>query len=435
MSLSEAFRNAMTRLEVPSNARLLIAVSGGVDSMALLYLAKAEAYKVTAAHANFKLRGEASNADQLLVEKTCTDLSIPVFTKILKIDKSVENVQIRAREQRYLWFDELMVSESFDFLLTAHHQNDRIETFFINLLRGSGIKGLKSIPETTDKLIRPLLHFEKSELTAFAKKNGIIWREDVSNASTDYLRNTLRHGIVHTFSELAPSANANFAKSMDFLEQADAYFEKEANRFLNRLPSKNGILEIDENTWNGLFKSKPLHKYVFQNLGFEPSQLAQLEMLGQSQSGRFVEGTSYKIYHDRETFLAEPIGEISELPIEIYPEAGSIHEPIALEWDKIYTFSGFEKNSNYAYLDFERLGFPLLLRKWKPGDRFQPLGMKGTKKVSDFLTDLKLSIPEKNKTYVIESEGLICWVVGLRIAENFRVRETERPYLQLKYKA
>ena len=433
MNQPDAFRQNMDRLGVSLEARLLVAVSGGLDSVCLLHLLKNAGYNIAAAHANFKLRGEASELDQALVKDICEKNQIPFFTKVLKIDKKKENVQLKARELRYEWFSELMDSEEFDYLVTAHHLNDRIETFFINLLRGSGIKGLKSIPQKTDRILRPLLLIEKSDLKDFASANKWEWREDASNATDDYLRNTIRHGIAETFSKLSPSANENFGKSIEFLSEADAYFEKEAKEFLENLPRKGDTISIEESVWNKLFNSKPLHKYVLENLGFAPHQFDQLENFAESQSGRFIEGEKYRMYRDRKSFLAEPINETEFLKVEIPSEPGRIDNPISLEWEKLTEISGLQKNNNLAYLDFSKLGFPLILRKWKPGDRFQPLGMKGQKKISDFLTDLKLSVPQKNNTYVVETNGEICWVVGWRIADKFRIREKGQSCFLIKY--
>ena len=433
MNLPDTFQQKMNHLGVSFEANLLVAVSGGLDSVCLLHLLKNAGYKVSAAHANFKLRGDASDRDEALVKQICEEKDIPFLTKTLHIDKKKENVQLKARELRYDWFADLMDAKGFDYLVTAHHLNDRIETFFMNLLRGSGVKGLKSIPEKTDRIIRPLLAIEKSQLKTYAEENKYLWREDASNATDDYLRNEIRHGIAESFSNLSPSANENFAKSIEFLNEADAYFEKKARDFLQALPGKGETILIGESVWNQLFHSKPLHKYVLEKLGFTPNQFDQLERFGESQSGRFIEGELYRIYRDRESFLVEPINKIEISEVEINPESGRLDTPVSLEWEKLAGISKVSKSNNLAYLDFSKLKFPLILRKWKSGDRFQPLGMKGSKKISDFLTDLKFSIPEKNHTYVVESGGEICWVVGCRIADKFRVRNQNNPCFLIKY--
>ncbi len=433
MSLPEAFQQNMNRLEVSPASRLLVAVSGGLDSICLVHLLKNAGYTISVAHANFKLRGEASDLDEAFVKEICEEKDIPFLTKTLHIDKEKENVQLKARELRYDWFADLMDTKGFDYLITAHHLNDRIETFFMNLLRGSGVKGLKSIPEKTDRILRPLLAIEKSQLKTYAEENKYLWREDASNATDDYLRNEIRHGIAESFSNLSPSANENFGKSIEFLNEADAYFEKKATDFLQALPGKGETILIGESVWNQLFHSKPLHKYVLEKLGFTPNQFDQLERFAESQSGRFIEGELYRIYRDRESFLAEPINKIEVSEVEIPSETGSIDFPISLEWQKLIRISEFQENTNLAYLDFSKLKFPLILRKWKQGDRFQPLGMKGKKKISDFLTDLKLSIPQKNNTYVVESDDEICWVVGCRIADKFRVREYSQTCFLIEY--
>lgn len=433
MNLPEAFLQRMEHLGVKPESRLLVAVSGGVDSISLLHLAKSAGYAVVAAHANFRLRNEASDADQVLVEETCSKLDIPVYSKILEVDAATDNVQVSARELRYTWFYELLDREGCDYLLTAHHRNDRIETFFINLLRGSGIKGLRSIPEKSGAIIRPLLHIEKSMLTAYAKKYGLEWREDLSNESDDYLRNAIRHGLAHIFSDLSNTANDNLEKSMDFLTEADAYFEKESDRIIQAFPKKNGLMTISDSTWNSLHEARPLYKYVFEKLGFLPAQLEELARLRDSQSGRFVSGSRYKIYRDRKGFILEPLKESETREIEICSDQGIVKEPLELEWQKMDSVSELDRGSNTAYLNYRKLKFPLKVRKWRVGDRFQPLGMKGQKKISEFLTDLKLSVPQKERVYVVESTGEICWVVGHRIGEKFRVKNSDDPCFIIEY--
>ncbi len=427
------FRKKMRELGIQSDTPLLIAVSGGMDSIVLLHLAVNAGHNVAVAHVNFKLRGAESDADQDFVKGVCKDFNIPFYTEVLKVNKGKDNVQIVARNLRYNWFETLCEKNGFEFVLTAHHQDDRIETFFINLLRGSGITGLRSIPEKNENILRPILQFSKSELLAYAEKSEISWREDASNKETDYLRNKIRHGIAKNFSELSDSANANLARSIDFLTEANQYFENTAAVFIHSLIVEEGVYSISEEKWDFLFGAKPLHKYVLEFFGFRSDQFEALRTFGESQSGRRMEGERYMIYRDRNQFVLEPKQDVSDLEIPINSPDGEIKSPIQLKWETSQN-QEYTPNSdpNLAFLNFDELKFPLLLRKWRDGDKFIPLGMPGSKKVSDFLTDQKLSIPQKNKTYILESAGEICWVVGMRIDDRFKSVENQKSTFMVK---
>lgn len=421
MSLINRYHAVLNSLKVTQKNKVLIAVSGGVDSMVLLRLSANVGLKIAAAHVNFKLRDDESNKDEAFVKEICQSLNIPLFSAIKPIDKNKENVQVAAREARYEWFDEVCDNENFDFVFTAHHQDDKIETFFMHLIRGSGIKGLRSIPQQTGRILRPLLDFSKEEIIAFAKENNVKWREDATNQETDYLRNKIRHGLAKDFSQLADFANQNLMRSIDYIQEAHLYFENQANRFIHSLEQRDELYFITDQKWNRLFEKKPLHKYVFDQFGFEAQQLAALEAFGESQTGKKMQSQIFKIYRDRNQFVIQPILEKQKVEIPIHTPQGELQKPIFLKWhSQKKAKSALHTQNHIAALALEKLKFPLLLRNWTSGDKFMPLGMKGKKKVSDFLTDLKLSIPEKEKVMVIESAGEICWIVGLRIDQRFK---------------
>lgn len=432
MQLIDDFRKKMRALGACRDSALLVAVSGGVDSMALLHLAVQSGYRVEAAHANFKLRGADSDADQKLVEEVCRHYGILCHTKTLPIDKAHENVQLRARELRYSWFRQLTTSRKLDFLLTAHHLDDRIETFFMHLLRGSGVKGLKSIPSKTGNILRPLIAFEKSELLAYAGKEGLKWREDSSNASDDYLRNTIRHGIAQDFASLAPSAKSNLSRSIDFLAEADRKFEAEADAFIHKLPVIRGLIQLKDSAWRHMFSNPPLHKYILETWGFTAGQLQEVEQLETSQPGRFVESSTHRIYRDRNSFIIEPLADYGDAVIRITSDSGSLDAPLPLVWQPITSVTDQPKGAHIALLNKSALQFPLVLRKWQPGDRFRPSGMRGSKKLSDYLIDLKLSLPEKNRVYVLVSGDEICWVAGYRVDERYAAKPGNTNILRIE---
>lgn len=427
MKLLERFQEKMESLGIQADSRLLVAVSGGADSMVLLHLTVNGGYNTSVAHANFKLRDTESDEDENFVKQACIDINVPLYTEILRVDKKHENVQIAARKVRYDWFEKLCESHGFEYILTAHHLNDRIETFFIHLLRGSGVKGLRSIPEKNENILRPILDFSKEEILAYAKTINIAWREDATNKETDYLRNKIRHGLAVDFSKLSESADANLAKSMDFLTEANQYFQRTAKAFIGLLKVDRGVYYIPENQWDNLFHQKPLHKYVFDVFGFLPDQLDALSQFGESQSGKQMQSDSYVVYRDRNQFVIEPIQKGFPVEIPIHLPEGEIKLPIHVKWKTIQNATRLPKlNPKSAILNFDKLKFPLVMRSWKPGDKFIPLGMKGSKKISDFLTDQKLSVPEKNKILVLETDGKICWIAGMRIDESYKYERGDK---------
>jgi len=431
MKLSGSFEQTLHNLGIEKKHHMLIAVSGGIDSMVLTQLTHAAGFFISVAHVNFHLRGADSDADKTLVSDFCRGRNIPFFSKSLPIDKTTakDGVQAEARRLRYAWFDELKKQINFDYLFTAHHQNDQIETLFINLLRGAGLKGLKSIPARNGYIIRPLLQFSKEQILAFAKKENIPWRADLSNDSDDYLRNRIRHGLAEEFGKLAPHANENASKSMQYLAEADAWLKESAREFisLNTDPLENANFRISIATTRKLWEFPALGKYVLDAWELEADQLEALRQLAESQTGKMIVGKSNRIFRDRDFFVFSAHRQEKSPSLEINTVSGAISDPIKLTWEIHDVLGNPDKSDpNKAALDRATLQFPLTLRHWLPGDRFVPYGMVGSKKVSDFLTDLKLAIPEKENVFVLLSGTEICWVVGLRIDDRFKLVENTK---------
>jgi tRNA(Ile)-lysidine synthase len=433
MNLEEKFKANLDRLGVPKGELVLIAVSGGVDSMVLLNLAKRAGLKPMAAHANFKLRDVESEADEAFVKAGCEALNIPVFTKTLSLKGLSSDIQGRARKLRYHWFSELTEENSIPLIFTAHHLDDRLETFFINFLRGTGLKGLKSIPERNIRVHRPLLSFRKKELTAYAKEKRIEWRDDSSNEKDVYLRNRIRQQVIPVLENLDEKAVELAGRSLEFLAEADTYFKRAAGKFISKLETDGFVCKIYDDDWDSLFDNPPLHKYVFEELGFEPGQLEQLENLKTSESGRKVIGKRFTAFRDRGAYLLKvnSVETVTSVLVE-NGDSGEIEDPISMIWQRAKFPKEFKPNSNEAWLMAEKLRFPLELRLWSNGDKFVPFGMKGSKKVSDFLIDAKISIPEKERTYVLVSEGEICWLIGHRIDGRYKLNKGEADAIHFK---
>jgi len=435
MELLQRYKTELAELNVNGNDKVLIAASGGLDSMVLLDLSCRVGLKIVVAHVNYNKRGEDSLKDEQLVREYClkNKLSFESISVEQSLDNSKDGFQAEARKFRYAWFEKLRGDCGCDFIFTAHHLNDRIETLFINLLRGAGLKGLKSIPRKKGKIRRPLLSFERIELEKYADEQELPWRQDMSNFSDKYLRNKIRLGLTKEFKDLSARSEQNAGKSMDFLAEADGYFQELAKSRIQEFNSSNGIIAIEDDQWNQLFREKPLHKYVFDELGFYPEQLNRLEHFQKSQSGKKIEGRSSMVYRDRERFLIEKIDESQIEIFHVMSPEGKIEKPIQLSWQIVKNVNTSElKNPNLAYLNLSKLSFPLTLRPWEDGDRFKPYGMSGNKKLSDFLIDIKLSTPEKNNTYVLLSGSEIVWVVGYRVSEDYAVHDADKAIIRFE---
>lgn len=422
MKLLKQFAFEMNKHGISPDAKLLVAVSGGIDSMVMINAISSQYPSVSVAHVNFELRGAESDGDEQFVRNYCKENDIPIFVKHLPIDKNkIKNgVQEAARSLRYQWFEELRSANGFDYIVTGHHAQDRLETFFMNLTRGAGVQGLKSIPGKAKYLLRPFLKILKTDIEEYARTERVGWRADSSNAKLDYLRNRVRQGLIGEFSGLSATANAQASLSLDYLTEADSFFQRATERIVDGYKKKGRCIFISDADWKHLFDEPPLHKYVFDTLGFTPDRLGQLKELAEKQSGRMVEGNGVVVYRNRAGFVIDTQPEKVIAAVEIENGEGMISEPAFITWRKIEGNYAMKAKAEKALLDLSKLNFPLTLRPWKPGDYFHPVGLKGKKKISDLLTDLKLSIPEKKDVLVLESKGEICWVVGFRIDERFQ---------------
>ena len=409
-----------------ADAPVLLAVSGGLDSMVLANLAKMLGWQFAVAHCNFKLREAASDLDEAFVADWCNSHEVPYFAKTFDLRAHKGSIQLEARKVRYAWFLELMQG-GYRYLATAHHLDDAIETFLINLSRGTGIDGLTSIPEINGSIVRPLLPFSKDSLEAFAKKQGINWREDASNSSRDYQRNKMRHDVVPKLKENTPNFALNFQKTQSFLGLSalmlDNYADDLKKRFL--LPKDDGFtISIV-----ALKELSPLEGYLhllFKSFGF--TQWKDLQNLLDTQSGKEVHSSTHRLIKDREFLLLVPIMASSQVVYSIPDSEDNIHQPIALSFEEV---SGIEKrNERTIYVDKETLNYPLKLRKWKIGDYFYPLGMQGSKKVAKFFKDEKLNTLEKESQWLLCSGDAIIWIVGRRLDDRFKVGPTTQKILK-----
>ena len=414
--------------------KVLLAVSGGLDSMVLLHLFQQLHYEIGVAHCNFQLRGLESVEDQNFIQNYAEANSLPIFITQFDTQAFAQNyklsIQVAARELRYNWFYELLEIHNFDYVLTAHHADDNLETFIINLSRGTGLDGLTGIPEQNDKVIRPLLAFSRQEIEAYAKQNAIQWREDSSNASDKYLRNKIRHDVVPILKELNTDFIASFQKTQEYLQQAQVMVE-DASIMVYQQVAK----EVGEEIHFDLKKLKPLpnyKSYLYQWLReFGFSAWDDVYDLVDSQSGKQIFSSHFRLLKNRDYLVLCPLDFTdSKKEYFITKNQKEVKVPLNLSICKVTDISDTTIES--IFVNETKLQYPLVLRHWREGDFFQPLGMKGkSKKVSKFLKDEKVSLIEKEKIWLLCSDNQIVWIVGMRQDERFKIDETTKEILKI----
>ena len=420
--------------------RILLAISGGIDSMVLLHLFFAAGYKPGIAHCNFHLRGSESDGDEKFVKSAAENMGADFYRQDFDTEQSAResgiSIQMAARNLRYRWFEEIRSRHGYDYIATAHNQDDVIETFFINLSRGTGIRGLTGIPVKSERIIRPLLFASRKSIEEYAIGHDISFREDSSNASDKYLRNRVRHHLIPMLEEENPSFRMALMETMLKLSETEKLYEQELVLLKNRLMRKEGDrikIRIRDLSAHGARKSilfEILSEYNFSAQAMEDI----IHSLGGPSGKQFLSAT-HRIVKDREDLIITPVDNKEERKYYLEREAGRITEPVDLEWmvvDHTETFH-IPNDRKIACLDLQKLHFPLILRHWQTGDYFQPLGMQGMKKISDFLIDTKVSLPDKERTWLLTSGREIAWVIGQRIDDRFKVRPYTRQVLMMKF--
>ncbi|MCI9845842.1 tRNA lysidine(34) synthetase TilS [Flavobacterium pectinovorum] len=417
------------------NKKLFLAVSSGLDSMVLLHLFQQLEYEIAVLHCNFQLRGLESFGDQDFIRYYCEENNISFFTTQFDTEAFAKDyklsTQIAARELRYSWFYELLETHKFDYILTAHHADDNLETFIINLSRGTGLDGLVGIPEQNDKIIRPLLPFSRKEILEYAKANTIEWREDSSNASNKYLRNKIRHDLIPVLKEINPNFLKAFQKTQSYLQESNEMAEDASIMIYQQVAKEQGE-EIHFDLKQ--LKKLPNYKsYLYQWLN-EFGFLAWNDIydLVDGQSGKQVFSAEFRLLKNRETLILSPITETTETKeFEINKNDQEVNFPLKL---RLCNVSHITIDSNKViFVDAEKIRFPLILRKWKEGDSFHPFGMNGkSKKISKLFKDEKLSLIEKENSWLLCSDDQIVWVVGIRQDERFKIENTTNNILKIE---
>jgi tRNA(Ile)-lysidine synthase len=426
--VNQSFLTEITQKKLCTNKdKILLAVSGGIDSMVMLHLFKESGFSIGVAHANFQLRGIDSEGDENLVKDICDKNTIPFFVKRFETEIYAKSnhisVQMAARELRYEWFNRLLTEQHFDLVATAHHLNDAIETVLLNLVRGSGLEGIDGISSRNGKVIRPLLWATRLEIERYARKNKIGWREDRSNASDDYARNFIRHQVYPLLKELNPSLEKTAEESITKISGAVELMEQGAEYWKEKFEHKKGDqVLLNKKGLEQLRNPEGVLWNLIKVFGFNLDQCRQIITAFHGQSGKLFSSSQFELVIDRDHLIISKIqSDLTETSIQTDQTEASLGSfKLKIERKEKVDFNN---DPSMGFLDAAKLKFPLLWRKWRSGDSFYPLGMNRKKKLSDFLTDEKISLTDKETTTVLESENQIVWVVGLRIDNHYKVTE------------
>ena len=416
----------------------LLAASGGLDSTVLAHLLHHSGISFAMAHCNFGLRGEESDGDEQFVRELAKRLEVKLYVKSFATKSYGESkgisTQMAARELRYRWFEELLGQGGFSGLLVAHHADDQLETILLNLLRGTGIEGIYGMSESREKIIRPLLPFNRASLEAYVAAEGYQWREDASNASIDYKRNFIRHQIMPQFHGFDPAALSLLQHSFDRIKDAGKAFFYLYETWLENNIQKEGMFQyLETEKLINASGQKSLLFYWLRRYGFNYFQMEDLLLALENQEpGKSFLSKEYALNVDRNHLILGPLedkysgGLVQESDIGLQL-GDDYYELMVLDRD-----FDLDRSSSNAMLDRERLEFPLKIRTWGPGDRFWPLGMKKVKKVSDFLIDLKIPLIHKRNIKVLCSGEDIVWVIGVRIDDRYKLTPFTSSALYIK---
>jgi tRNA(Ile)-lysidine synthase len=431
-------KNLLSLVPKVKGKKLLLAVSGGVDSVVMAELFHKAKYSFAIAHCNFGLRGKESDGDEEFVKGIADCYGAKFHVKEFHTNEYAkqhkQSIQMAARELRYEWLKEIADKHKYDYIVIAHHSDDAIETFFINLLRGTGIAGLHGINAEHDNIIRPLLCFSRQEIENYAKQNELDWREDSSNASDKYERNKIRHHLLPGLKKINTDAAKAIRQTIENLCGVEMIYRKAIEEEMKKSTSiKNGKMFI---SIAGLQDIEYSHIYLYEVLkkyGFNYVQSKEVIESLKGQPGKVFMSPTHRLTKDRNSLILEKISDpkIVQGIIKV-DDKGYSNGIFTLQVSVITKPLKYKPpgSKNVACLDYQKLKFPLTVRKWAKGDRFYPLGMQKPKKISDFLINNKVSVADKEHVFVLVSGKDIAWVIGYRIDDRFKiVSATKKLYI------
>lgn len=409
--------------------RIFVAVSGGIDSMVLAHLYLESGIKPAIAHCNFTLRGAESDSDEDFVRDFANRNNLIFHTiRFHTTDYASSNsmsIQMAARELRYNWFEDIRRENGYEAVAVAHNLNDNAETFFINLIRGTGISGLTGMKARNENIIRPLLFATREEIVTYASDHNIAYREDSSNAQVKYVRNKIRHNIIPVLKEINPDVLSAITSTMERLSGSSEIINNAVDDIRNKLflVSETGI-SVSIEKLKLLWPEKSYLFELFRVYGLSPHQTGELCDLIRGNIGKMLYTSSHRIIRDRNDLLITTITS-ETVPTTVFNSFKELNDSSVFSSVMIADASSVkpEAEPKKAFIDADLITYPLTYRLWEQGDRFSPLGMKGVKKISDFLVDNKISRAAKERIMVLVSGQNIIWVAGQRLDNNFRVTE------------
>jgi len=437
--MNEAFKKYLRDKNLFSpEDKIILTVSGGVDSMVMLYLFQNMEYPFVVAHCNFHLRGDESDGDEKFVREYCDKNNLKLFVKHFDTrgyaSENGISIEMAARNLRYEWFSQLLKENSFTWIATAHHQDDMIETMLINLSRGTGIRGLTGIAAKSGKIVRPMLFADRHQILQFSDKEKIYFRNDSSNDDIYFQRNRIRHVILPAFDKLNPLFRRNALRTAGILDDTEKIFKQKIEE------EKKNIFEYDGQTIHipirSLEKLNPLSTYLFEFLrpyGFNSIQVDEICHSFYAEAGKCFYSSSHRLVKDRIDLILTGRGSSLSNRYYIEKDVTVINAPIplgleVLDMDSVFILS---RSSNVVDIDLNLLNFPLILKRWEGGEYFRPLGMSGFKKLSDFFTDEKMSIPEKEETWILYSGKNIVWIIGKRVDDRYKITKQTKTVLRI----
>lgn len=421
-----------------TDQRVLLTVSGGVDSMVMVELFHQSELNFGIAHCNFQLRGVESDQDEAFVKEFAVRNGISFHGRRFDTSEYAKkhqiSIQMAARELRKAWFFQLRQQMHYDYIATAHHLNDSLETTIFNLTKGSGIAGLRGILPKDGVIIRPMMFASRGMIARYAKTHKVPWREDSSNQSTKYRRNLIRHKVIPELRKINPGLEKTFVRTASRLRATEYIFNKEVQALRETIFQSDGQgYKISKNALKSMKHGTVLLAELLQEYGFVYAQAADIITSLSGSSGKSFYTATHKLIIDREYMLLQKKDNEKQQPIQIFSDTGILslpHRRLVLEHIQ-GEIPKFSSDPNIAQLDDALLKYPLELRVWKEGERFQPLGMNHKKKLSDFMIDEKIPLNLKGQQLVLISEGEVVWVVGQRIDDRYKITSNTTNILKI----
>lgn len=440
MTLFEEFQDyALRNALFTKNDRIILAVSGGIDSMVMLHLFARLRADTVIAHCNFSLRGGESDLDEELVRYYAGKNNIPFHSVVFDTRKYAGekgiSVQMAARDLRYEWFEQLKIQQGCSLVAVAHNLNDNVETLLINLTRGTGLTGLAGMKPSANGIIRPLLFATRARIEAWCNEFSVPFREDRSNAETKYTRNKIRHLVIPVLREINPSVEETLNDTALRLGGLDRILSDYIDGIRSRISAKRGgSLLIETEKLAEFIDNKSMIFELFCPYGITESLAGDLQKLIKAGTGKQIFTLTHRILKNRNELIVSQIK--SDKPeyflIEAVEDLLSIPSVRLASLEPVEADYTIPRNKRIASIDREKIRLPLIVRKWKEGDYFLPLGMKNRKKLSDYFVDNKFSRIKKEETIVLESHGDIVWIMGERLDDRFRVTRSTRTVLRIE---